>query len=207
VAKEKLELMQTPINYNFYYWGPYLWRSSISDDMCDQILAKGLKSTNDYRQYLASLIDDVRAFDSTDSPFLLEALSPYLETYLETKKQFAPESTTPKLELIEFWINFQKSGEFNPEHIHSGDLSFVVYLDIPDNLIEENNNYKGTGAGPGNVVFRYGEQSNWAVSLQNFVPKKGDIFIFPASLSHSAYPFYSSGVRVSMSGNFKFVYE
>lgn len=199
--------MKTAINYNFYYWGPYLWRGKLSDEICNEITKRGRTSKDDHRSKLASLIDDVRAFNQEDEKYLLEIFDPYLECYLESKKHFSPKSIIPKLELIQFWINFQKKGEFNPEHVHSGDLSLVLYLEIPENLIKENNKHLGTGAGPGNIVFRYGEQSDWAVSLQTFMPEKGDLFIFPANLSHSAMPFKSSGTRISMSGNFKFVYD
>jgi hypothetical protein len=47
-----------------------------------------------------------------------------------------------RVEIGDIWINFQKKHEFNPEHTHSLDLSFVIYLQIPDTLIEENKNYK-----------------------------------------------------------------
>ena len=33
------------------------------------------------------------------------------------------------------------------------------------------------------------------------VPKTGDMYIFPASLRHSVYPFKGDSTRVSMSGN------
>ena len=89
--------------------------------------------------------------------------------------------------------------------MHSGDLSFVIYLNIPDGIYEENKNFVGKSAGPGSISFRYGEFNNWAVHLKCFLPKKGDIFIFPAQLAHTVYPFKSAGHRISVSGNF--IYE
>lgn len=200
--------MTQPIEYNFYYWGPYLWKSKISDEVCDEIFKKGLNSKVDHKTKLASIIEDVRKFDKKeDQEYLISVLDPYLDCYLKSKMHFSPNDQNVKLEAINFWVNFQNPGEINPEHTHHGDLSFVLYLNIPEGIIRENQNFKGTGAGPGKIVFRYGEQSNWAVSLQSFLPSKGDIFIFPANLSHSALPFKTPGTRISVSGNFRFIYE
>lgn len=200
--------MDREINYNFYYWGPYLWKSKVALDVCDEILSRGLKSNIGHQRHLASLINDVRRFDKKeDEDYLISILSPYIECYLESKQHFSSTVKHKNLQSISFWINFQEPKEFNPEHIHSGDLSFVLYLNVPEGIIEENKNFIGTGAGPGKIIFRYGEQSDWAVSLQSFIPSKGDIFIFPANLSHSAMPYNSSGTRISVSGNFKFINE
>lgn len=194
------------IRYNFYYWGPYLWRTNIGLKICDEILNRGKILTSSFTDNLASLIDDVKHFNNeNDKDYITRCLDPYFDCYLETKKDFATINNVPNLRLLDIWINFQKKGEYNPEHIHRGDLSFVLYLDIPEGLYEENKLFKGAGAGPGCIVFRYGEQSDWAVSLHKFIPEKGDLFIFPSLLSHSANVFKSDGIRVSVSGNFEFI--
>ena len=40
-----------------------------------------------------------------------------------------------------------KGGEFNPEHTHSGQLTWVIYLKTPD-LKKEQQEFQGTGLGP-----------------------------------------------------------
>ena len=35
------------------------------------------------------------------------------------------------------WVNFQKKYEFNPPHTHTGVLSFVIFIQIPYDLKEE----------------------------------------------------------------------
>ena len=35
------------------------------------------------------------------------------------------------------WVNFSRRGEFNPMHNHTGIISSVVFIDIPDELEEE----------------------------------------------------------------------
>ena len=44
--------------------------------------------------------------------------------------------------LESIWINFQNSGDFNPEHTHGGaDLSFVIYLKVPDIIKKSYDNF------------------------------------------------------------------
>ena len=38
-----------------------------------------------------------------------------------------------------------KNGEFNPIHDYSGDISFVMYVAVTDELIKEKHEFKGNG--------------------------------------------------------------
>jgi hypothetical protein len=198
------------ILHNYAYWGPLLWFSKISLDACDELIVRGKKLTSPLNKSLASVIDDVKEFSTRDDrKFIVDILQPYLQVYMEFAKEWynKKETTTPELELTKVWINVQKAYEFNPEHTHGGDLSFVIYLDIPDAIRIENDAYVGTSAGPGAINFRYGEDNDWACSTQSFLPEKGEIFIFPAKLSHSVIPFKSNVERISIAGNFKFIHD
>jgi hypothetical protein len=58
-------------------------------------------------------------------------------------------------------------------------------------------------------VFRYGENSyknlpEWNIRNHVIVPKKGDLYVFPALLSHYVAPFKSNIERISVSGNLSF---
>ena len=52
-----------------------------------------------------------------------------------------------------------KGGEFNPEHTHTGQLTWVEYLKVP-NMLKEHEDFKGNGLGPGSIGFHYGEGTN-----------------------------------------------
>ncbi len=58
------------------------------------------------------------------------------------------------------WINFQKAGEFNPLHNHAGDLSVVVYVDIPECIALENTHPSIETNMPsyGKIVLEYTDQ-------------------------------------------------
>ena len=96
-----------------------------------------------------------------------------------------------------------KSGEHNPQHNHNGQLSWVIYLEVPD-LTEEKNNFKGTGMGPGIIGFHYGEnhRPKWAEHTYKYDPVASHMFIFPAQLRHEVLPFFTKDkTRISVSGN------
>ena len=96
------------------------------------------------------------------------------------------------------WVNFQKAGEFNPVHSHSGIVSAVIYIDVPECIAEE---HSGALKSAGNIDFIFGEASYWSNSILHHVPRTGEILIFPAHIKHTVYPFKSNVERVSMSFN------
>ena len=101
------------------------------------------------------------------------------------------------------WINFQKANEFNPYHNHSGMLSAVIYIDVPKEIKEENDNVTIETNMPraGMIGFISGTDDRYSRSSYCHQSKTGEIFIFPASLNHLVYPFKSDVERISMSFN------
>jgi hypothetical protein len=193
------------IDYNFYHWGPFLWHTSIPLELCDEMHEKFKFSNIDHREKVASIIDNVKTITNiNDRRWFAEKMQPYVKCYLDLQNDYHNKDIGEAVVLDELWINYQKAFEINPEHVHYGDLSFVIYLNIPEGIYEENKNFVGKSAGPGSIQFRYGEFVDWAVHLKVFLPKKGDIFIFPSNLAHAVYPFKSEGLRISVSGNFKY---
>jgi uncharacterized protein (TIGR02466 family) len=107
------------------------------------------------------------------------------------------------LVLTSLWINYMKNNEFNPSHTHSGDLSFVIYLKVPNDLKEENKKYIGTDpCGPGGISFVNDLKSDkMIVSEVNIFPEERECYIFPSKLHHMVFPFKSNCERISVSGN------
>ena len=94
-----------------------------------------------------------------------------------------------------------KQGEFNPPHNHSGDFSFVLYLQVPEELKKEDDAFKGQGSGPGTISFMYGEDQANIRTGYGIVPATNELWIFPATLKHTVPPFRSDVERISVSGN------
>lgn len=134
----------------------------------------------------------------------------YLDGFEEVSK-----CKTYNLYLDRLWVNKQKKHEFNPIHHHSGVLSFVIWLKIPYELNDELNYFpliSGTSVDDrdnfytSKFCFVYTDILGRIKLLPIPVDKtfEGTIIIFPASLQHTVYPFYTSDdYRISVSGNIR----
>ena len=101
-------------------------------------------------------------------------------------------------EPLDLWINFQKKHEFNPFHSHSGALSFVLWMKIPYKYEDECNtpNTQNLGNQPCSGAFSFyytsvlGSVSHYDYLLDPSL--EATLLVYPASLSHQVYPFYTS---------------
>jgi hypothetical protein len=96
------------------------------------------------------------------------------------------------------WVNVQRAGEFLPNHIHEGLLSYVIWVKIPDTI----QNSEPTDV-EGKFEFTYNNILGTTIGHNVSLDKSyiGKILMFPASLRHCVYPFKGDDVRVSVSGN------
>jgi len=109
--------------------------------------------------------------------------------------------------LESFWVNFQKEHEFNPVHDHFGIYSFVIWMKIPTDFVEQNNNpiAKNSNAKKISSFDLYytntlGNIVNTQYDLDSSY--EGTMLFFPAKLNHAVYPFYNcKETRISISGN------
>jgi uncharacterized protein (TIGR02466 family) len=199
------KMKKIEINYNFYYWGPFLFKTKVLDEEIKKILffCKKNKKLN-CRHELAGHISDEYLLNNKD---IFPLLLPYVETYLKTRYDKMGISFNGKIEMTGVWVNYMKQGEFNPPHTHIGDLSCVLYLQIPKDMDNNKKNHIARSEAPGSITFNYGENLKNNISVQNFFPKTGDFFIFPGWLQHYVFPFKSKGERISLSANFREIKE
>jgi hypothetical protein len=107
------------------------------------------------------------------------------------------------------WVNFQKKHEYNPMHHHSGIFSWVIWHKIPYYFKDELNtaDYKKIKKinSDGQFVFYNIESEKRQIKTYHMNIDKhmeNTICIFPSSLNHAVYPFYSSDeYRITISGN------
>jgi hypothetical protein len=114
-----------------------------------------------------------------------------------------------KIELLDFWVNFQYEHEFNPYHHHAGIYSFVVWLKIPYHWKEQNaltflEGMQAHDKKPGVFEFEYisilGDIETHCYRLDPSL--EATMLFFPAALRHTVYPFYETKEpRFSVSGN------
>ena len=97
---------------------------------------------------------------------------------------------TKFIKLHNLWVNYQKKNQYNPIHVHSGVVSFVIFVDIPYGP-EERNNFYSDGA------FQLEKE---VLPVDN--SWNGTILMFPSTTNHAVYPFRSTEKeRTTVSGN------
>ena len=146
-----------------------------------KFLQKEENFNNILRVMARRMIDgDVRgSFDSSTFPYLRNA--PSNTTNIHRKY-------ITGCKIMTVWCVSQWAGDFNPLHIHSGDLSGVLYLKVPEGLEQE---YKNEDQHPavGDIQFISGMPQAFNRDNMQVSPKVGEMFVFPAWLHHTAYPF------------------
>ena len=191
------------VTIDMFNWGPCVTRMKITSDFQKLLLDEAKKNKEDYVSKLAGQIDHETGYSDASRekivPYVAGTLGLYNQAYeAYTKKKFEKK---PEYIMSALWINYQKANEFNPPHDHDGKLSFVIYLQIPEELKKENEEYKGRSCGPGGIQFLYGDGPRDAVTYMSYFPQERDMFIFPAWLKHWVSPFRSNCTRISVSGN------
>ena len=180
-----------------YTWGPYLWRTTIASDTVGVILnrANGIRGDKSATPMLPFNFDDQWHFPSKDIDWFWGIFRPHLKKYLlsySRHNQLPVPSEDDIWEFDHIWVNYYKEHDMTALHNHVGDLSIVLYLQIPtytDKVL-------GTAPEPGSITFC------WGGDKKTFVPKVGELFIFPSGLHHMVMPHRTEGAeRVSLSAN------
>tara|TARA_R100000388_G_C7207052_1_gene141631 strand:+ start:218 stop:907 length:690 start_codon:yes stop_codon:yes gene_type:complete len=191
------------VNIAMFNWGPCVLKMKITPEFRKLMLKEAKKNTENYEHKLAGILHRETGYSEESKakilPFLSNCLGVYNQVYEKyTNKKF---EKAPEYILSAMWINYQISNDYNPPHDHDGKLSFVAYLQVPEELKKENAEYKGQSCGPGGIQFLYGDGPRDAVTYISMFPEVDDMYIFPAWLKHYVAPFKSDCTRISVSGN------
>tara|TARA_R100000655_G_scaffold81448_1_gene120956 strand:- start:350 stop:1042 length:693 start_codon:yes stop_codon:yes gene_type:complete len=195
--------MTDQIQVQMFNWGPCVVKVKITDELKKLLLTEARKNKLDFTDKLAGILDKETGYSDESKTLIVPEISKYLGVYDQMFEKFInkPYQKRPHYVMTALWINYQKQNDFNPPHDHDGKLSFVIYLQIPDELKKENANYKGKSCGPGGIQFVYGDGPRDCVTYQSFMPEENDMYIFPAWLKHWVAPYKSDCIRISVSGN------
>jgi hypothetical protein len=197
-------------------FGPPLYKTKIRTELKDRLLLSAKNQIIPNNKNLAGRIDNEKLFDNESHKNFEGEIVFLVKDYLKfvIDEQLNTDITIDNIGFIleSLWVNFQKCNEYNPPHAHGGDISFVIYLDIPDEI--KNETPVGHSNANGSINFIYGnstlshKKENILVdllqpkSLISHLPENGEMFIFPSYLMHYVESFISEDVeRISVSGN------
>tara|TARA_R110000851_G_scaffold159547_1_gene302789 strand:- start:2517 stop:3110 length:594 start_codon:yes stop_codon:yes gene_type:complete len=193
--------MDKKINYEYFHWGPFLYKTKLLPEEIKQIKSLCKKDKKkDMRKTLAGVIKNEYSINEKK---LFPIIFPYLDSYCKAAyKHYDILTVKKQITLKTAWVNFMKKHEYNPFHEHEGDLSFVLYTQIPKDLLEEyNSTITTSNSNPGtiNFVINFGIKN--FIDSHSLFPEIGDFYIFPANLVHLVNQFNCEGERISVSGN------
>jgi len=190
-----------------HYFGPYLAEMPVDPNYCAKLLKLGKKLKKSHRSKLAGQIEHEYLYPIGAHPWIFDELQIYINTWIAGWKRFSGRPNfNPRYQLIQMWINRMRAKEYNPVHVHTlCSLSFVLFLEVPQRMLDEAKKNTTSAANPGDICFLYGEDKWNAVAEKHFAPKVNTIMIFPGDLRHSVMHFNSEVIRTSVSGNIKFV--
>ena len=190
-----------PLSYNFFYWGPLLFKIKLQPQDLKAYTKLCSKKSSSINDSLAGVIKHQHYVSPHNFYKITE---PYLKSFRHAHQHWYGKPLLKTIIIVSAWVNFMKAGEFNHPHTHENcDFSSVLFVKVPEKLKEESKKFCGTGTGPGSISFTYGEAQPYSIFSKSFFPEAGDLFIFPATLTHFVSPFMSEGERISMSANFR----
>ena len=195
--------------YTFFYWGPLLFKTKMLAKDLKKCAKLCSKQSDSARGILAGVI---KYEQYVNIPKFHKIMEPYFVSFRDCYKHWYGKLLPERIVTDKAWVNFMRPGEFNPPHIHTDcDLSSVLFIKVSKKIKEEHKVFvERAGAidniprvGPGSLSFTFGESRPYTPNSQYFFPEEGDLFIFPANLTHFVAPFLSKAERISMSANFK----
>ena len=196
--------MKKTLSYQAVPFGPYVMKTKIPEYMRKRLLDDGKKKLRSFNDHLAGHLKSQFIYDPETAKWFYQESNFIWQAYREGWSKFTGlPNINIELNAFNLWVNFMKPGDFNPPHTHAADYSFVIFLDVPKKLKEEQRKFEGTSATPGSLMFEFTQPAKpkWALTGHSYEPNTGDMFIFPAMLQHWVVPFKSNCTRVSVSGN------
>ena len=111
--------------------------------------------------------------------------------------------TLRRFDIISSWIVKQYKNDYNPIHYHSGQISGVGYLKVPEKIGEYSQKNKKLNQN-GKLVLIDGSKRFVCSPTYVITPQVGDFYFFPSYMMHTVYPFTdTSEERRSVSFNAK----
>ncbi|HEX4985041.1 MAG TPA: putative 2OG-Fe(II) oxygenase [Burkholderiales bacterium] len=179
----------------FSPFGPMIGRAQLPRPIVDRVnrFADGFVSPTEGREFSVPKEVSADGGEGSLANFIASAIGRYLAGMENTR--------VTRVDFENIWIVSQYAGTPSPVHFHTGDLSGVLYLKVPQ--VEEGQEAHTyiSGRQAGYINFLAGGKQRFSRSLISFKPRVGDFYVFPGWLLHVAEPFRGGGERRSLAFN------
>ena len=175
-------------------FGPTVAKFSMSEKLIDTlndysekiILDKKKSKDLDAGKRLAGQV--TQEFDLEKEFIKTSGLMEFLGNSVATWIKYSTSLQITKFNINSSWIVRQFKNEYNPTHWHSGHVSGVGYLKVPNTLGESYQKNKNQNSN-GKLELIHGSKMFLCNSTIKLTPKVGDFYFFPNYLMHNVYPF------------------
>ena len=186
--------------FKIFNWGPLLIKQEIDPNITNTIIRnipnRGIGINTSLKN-----ISRREDFSREECGHLSNILDPYFRIYIKNLyENVNPQDVQYRLNRA--WVNVYKKDDYVSSHIHVDcDISFVLFLKVPPSNILDLEKHEG------NLIFTYGENSDFRAKVRNknmiFIdPKVGELYLFPNNLNHYSIPIsHPQAERISLSGN------
>jgi uncharacterized protein (TIGR02466 family) len=188
-------------NFNL---GTFAMKTTAPENVVKRLLDDGTRLKDSYNHKLAGHLKSQFLYERETAVWFYQTMQDYWSCYREQHALFhGLENKKINLHAADLWVNFMKPGDFNPVHTHGGDITFVLYLDVPKELEKEQDEFVGNSSPPGYLEFQFTQlqKDRWFTNCVEMKPETGMLVVFPAQLQHWVMPFKSNVTRISVSGN------
>jgi len=194
------------VDYTYINWGPFVMKTTVPEYIIKKLKAEGKKAKVSYNKSLAGHLANQFLYPLEIQNWFYNEINPIITAYRKGHCKFhGMKDLRIELQADDLWVNYMQACDFNPVHTHGADYSFVLFLDVPKELKNEQKKFEGTSSKPGSLMFEFTQQAKprYATTGSSILPSTGDFYMFPAMLQHWVAPFKSKVTRISVSGNLR----
>ena len=148
----------------------------------------------------SSLAGQVKQELRIEASFLNKGLGKTIHDAVMEYIKISTNKIITKFQFHSVWVVRQFENEYNPIHHHSGHISGVCYLMVPDNFGGKSQASKKSNPN-GCISLIHGSKHFLSPVQRLITPKVGQFTLFPNYLLHTVYPFKGPGERRSLSFN------
>ena len=186
----------------------------------DLITKNNLSKDLDWSKNLAGKVSEEIAIPdqimNEHAGFFFQAAQTYVTSYHNRCKSdqsdhhiaglYDEETETFVHKIMSSWFVRSFAGDYNPAHMHpNAHMASFGFLKLPDwekEIEHDGADHFGLTHGCTQFIFGGGSSQHFLRNTFTIKPKVGDFYLFPAWLTHTVYPFRSTGERRSFAINF-----
>ena len=177
---------------NFKPFGPSIGITRISQKLINKLNSEfDIKSSYKQTDYSSELASQIKNEVLISKKLVDKSLSKEIKKLVINFLNKENIKNIKDIKIISLWVVRQFKGEYNPIHYHTGDISGVGYLKVPNNMGETLQKNKKVNHN-GKLILIDGSKKLFCSPTYAITPRVGDFYLFPSYLMHSVYPFFNT---------------